>query len=178
MQYAYLSGGREAHSTLCPNSTCCFYFFLFDILPSCLFFVCTTYLLTIPVVATLKKISRNCLALFENMERWVNRVALVTGASAGIGAAICQILCQNGMKVVGCARRVEKIEELQKECKSLFPYKVIFSKKTLIFSFIIISVCPDRSAEHSDTPERRAEQTLIIYCVEFLKMMTEHYFCF
>merc|ERR1711993_124439 len=58
------------------------------------------------------------------MERWVNRVALVTGASAGIGAAVCKFLCQNGVKVVGCARRLEKIEELKTDCKkSLFAYK-------------------------------------------------------
>uniref|UniRef100_A0A673LHF9 Dehydrogenase/reductase (SDR family) member 11b n=1 Tax=Sinocyclocheilus rhinocerous TaxID=307959 RepID=A0A673LHF9_9TELE len=44
------------------------------------------------------------------MERWIGRVALVTGASVGIGAAIAKSLVQHGMKVVGCARNVEQIE--------------------------------------------------------------------
>ena len=58
-------------------------------------------------------------------------MALVTGASAGIGAAICKLLCQNGMKVVGCARRVEKIQELKDggSFANLFPYKVCTSFK-------------------------------------------------
>ena len=58
------------------------------------------------------------------MERWRNRVALVTGASAGIGAAICKLLAEQGMKVVGCARRIEKIEELAKAKPGIIPYKV------------------------------------------------------
>lgn len=44
------------------------------------------------------------------MERWEGRVALVTGASWGIGAAIAERLVQHGMVVVGFARRVEKME--------------------------------------------------------------------
>lgn len=44
------------------------------------------------------------------MERWKGRVALVTGASVGIGAAVARALVQQGMKVVGCARSVDKIE--------------------------------------------------------------------
>ena len=44
------------------------------------------------------------------MERWAGRVALVTGASAGIGAALCKSLAIAGMKVVGVARRVDRIE--------------------------------------------------------------------
>jgi len=44
------------------------------------------------------------------MERWKGRVALVTGASVGIGAAVARVLVQHGMKVVGCARNVDKIE--------------------------------------------------------------------
>jgi len=49
------------------------------------------------------------------MERWSGKIALVTGASAGIGAAITQELAKAGVKVFGLARRVEKIEELKKK---------------------------------------------------------------
>ena len=46
----------------------------------------------------------------EAMDRWRGRVALVTGASAGIGAAICRQLVEAGMVVVGAARAVDRIE--------------------------------------------------------------------
>uniref|UniRef100_K1RD03 Dehydrogenase/reductase SDR family member 11 n=1 Tax=Magallana gigas TaxID=29159 RepID=K1RD03_MAGGI len=44
------------------------------------------------------------------MEKWVGRVALVTGASVGTGAAITRALVKHGLKVVGCARNVQQIE--------------------------------------------------------------------
>lgn len=49
------------------------------------------------------------------MERWVDKIALVTGASVGIGAAITEELAKAGVKVFGLARRSEKIEELKKK---------------------------------------------------------------
>jgi NADP+-dependent farnesol dehydrogenase len=63
------------------------------------------------------------------MDRWAGRVAVVTGASAGIGAAIVQLLSAHGMKVVGCARRVEKIEALASGRDNIFPYKVKYKKR-------------------------------------------------
>ena len=46
------------------------------------------------------------------MIRWKERVALVTGASAGIGAATVERLVSEGMRVVACARRLERLQEI------------------------------------------------------------------
>jgi len=48
------------------------------------------------------------------MERWVGRVALVTGASSGFGEAIAKRLTEGGMKVVGCARNITQIQVSRK----------------------------------------------------------------
>ncbi|KRT86925.1 dehydrogenase [Oryctes borbonicus] len=47
-----------------------------------------------------------------NMSDLKDKVAIVTGASSGIGAGVAKELLQSGMKVVGLARRKAKVEEL------------------------------------------------------------------
>ncbi|XP_065167324.1 farnesol dehydrogenase-like [Atheta coriaria] len=46
------------------------------------------------------------------MQRYAGKVAIVTGASAGIGEAIVDSLTKAGMLVVGLARRVERVQTL------------------------------------------------------------------
>jgi len=46
----------------------------------------------------------------ENNFYWRNKVAVVTGASVGIGASTVLELANAGMVVIGLARRAELIE--------------------------------------------------------------------
>ncbi|CAK9808288.1 Dehydrogenase/reductase SDR family member 11 [Anthophora quadrimaculata] len=67
------------------------------------------------------------------MERWSDKVALITGANSGIGKCLVECLVGRGMKVVGIARRVDKIKALADELKSkpgkLFPLQCDLSNQ-------------------------------------------------
>ncbi|KAH8419767.1 hypothetical protein KR009_002294 [Drosophila setifemur] len=54
------------------------------------------------------------------MDRWQDRVAVVTGASSGIGAAVARQLVTSGVVVVGLARRVDRMEALKEQLPQEF----------------------------------------------------------
>ena len=47
-----------------------------------------------------------------SIQDWQGKVALVTGASGGIGEAVAQALMEAGLNVVVCARRIERLRTL------------------------------------------------------------------
>lgn len=68
------------------------------------------------------------------MERWKGRVAVVTGASSGIGACIVERLLDAGMKVVALARRREILEKKAAQANarnpgSYHPFKCDLTKE-------------------------------------------------
>ncbi|XP_070502063.1 farnesol dehydrogenase-like [Chironomus tepperi] len=48
-------------------------------------------------------------------EKWAGKVAVITGTSAGIGAALFKDFANAGIITIGLARRAEKVEDLIKE---------------------------------------------------------------
>ena len=67
------------------------------------------------------------------MDHWQNRVAVVTGASAGIGEAICKMMATSGLKVVASARRMDRLEKLAMDHPGfIYPYKCDVSEKDAV----------------------------------------------
>lgn len=49
----------------------------------------------------------------------MNKTALITGATSGIGKATAIIFAKNGINLIICGRRKEKLEALADELKQL-----------------------------------------------------------
>ncbi|XP_046747786.1 farnesol dehydrogenase-like [Diprion similis] len=71
-------------------------------------------LLSISYIETYTRIDDGRSTHFENMDRWVGKAAIVTGASAGIGEKIAEALVKEGLLVIGLGRRLENLEALEK----------------------------------------------------------------
>ncbi|XP_050442352.1 farnesol dehydrogenase-like [Adelges cooleyi] len=66
------------------------------------------------------------------MERWKNRVAIVTGAASGIGKAVAIALMKSNMIVIGVARTEDNLKRFSEEIgelKNCFHYKVFDIRK-------------------------------------------------
>lgn len=60
----------------------------------------------------------------------MSKTILVTGASAGFGKSICRDLVREGYRVIGAARRLDRLEDLQKELGDCFiPLQMDVTKK-------------------------------------------------
>lgn len=63
---------------------------------------------------------------------------LVTGASSGFGKVICQKLIEDGYKVIGAARRVDKLSELARQLDDNFlPFQLDVTKRDAVENLLL-----------------------------------------
>jgi NAD(P)-dependent dehydrogenase (short-subunit alcohol dehydrogenase family) len=92
------------------------------------------------------------------------RVAIVTGASSGLGARFAQVLADAGAQVVASARRQERLDELARASPAIHPLAGDVAEaadrerlvETTLERFGRIDVCVNNAGISSGGPERQA----------------------
>jgi NAD(P)-dependent dehydrogenase (short-subunit alcohol dehydrogenase family) len=93
-----------------------------------------------------------------------DRVAIVTGASSGLGAHFATVLAAAGAQVVAAARRLERLEELAGAGSTIHPVRCDVTNdedrarlvETTLERFGRIDVCINNAGMSSGGPERQA----------------------
>jgi len=92
------------------------------------------------------------------------RVAIVTGASSGLGARFATVLADAGAQVVASARRLVRLEELARSNPAIHPVRSDVGEEgdraelvaTTLHRFDRIDVCVNNAGISSGGPERQA----------------------
>jgi NAD(P)-dependent dehydrogenase (short-subunit alcohol dehydrogenase family) len=93
-----------------------------------------------------------------------DQVAIVTGASSGLGARFATVLAQAGAQVVACARRVERIDELARSQLRIVPVRCDVSEagaRTRLVETALelsghVDICVNNAGIASGGPEQQA----------------------
>ena len=63
-------------------------------------------------------------------------IAVVTGASSGIGAATAKLLAENGFTVIAAARRIDRLNELAKSHSSIEAVELDVTNQQSVDDFV------------------------------------------
>jgi hypothetical protein len=97
-------------------------------------------------------------------EPLANRVAIVTGASSGLGARFATVLAVAGAQVVACARRLERLEELAQSQPAIHPLRCDVAEEADRAQLVAatlerygrVDVCVNNAGSSSGGPDRQA----------------------
>src|SRR5207247_8579150 len=93
-----------------------------------------------------------------------DRVAIVTGASSGLGARFATVLADAGAEVVACARRLGRLEELARSQPAVNPVRCDVAEEddraelvsTTLDRFGRVDICVNNAGSSSGGPDRQA----------------------